>query len=307
MDDDTLARVFWNRVEKSADAPAHQFKTGGSWQILSWRRVGEIVREAALGLLVVGRQKGDAVALLSASRPEWVQADFAIFSAGCTTIPVYPSYTSEHLAYIVNDSGARTLIVEDPAQLAKALEARAEMDHLEQIVVIQGYEGQDPSVLTWEGLRRLGRDQTKRLESVLADRIASTCPEDVATIVYTSGTTGPPKGVVQTHGNHLATLRAAGQAATIGPGDLHLLFLPLAHSFARMVEYFGLAAGTITAFARSIDTLSEDLASARPNLVPAVPRIYEKVYGRVQAARAFRASSRRCMRRSWPAWRPDRP
>ena len=283
MDDDTLARVFWNRVEKSADAPAHQFKTGGSWQILSWRRVGEIVREAALGLLVVGRQKGDAVALLSASRPEWVQADFAIFSAGCTTIPVYPSYTSEHLAYIVNDSGARTLIVEDPAQLAKALEARAEMDHLEQIVVIQGYEGQDPSVLTWEGLRRLGRDQTKRLESVLADRIASTCPEDVATIVYTSGTTGPPKGVVQTHGNHLATLRAAGQAATIGPGDLHLLFLPLAHSFARMESFLGPYLGLTTAFAENLDKVAENLREVRPHFICSVPRVFEKVYAKILA------------------------
>ena len=93
--DDTLARMFWSRVEKSGAAPAQQFKGGGQWQTLTWREIGEIVREVALGLLAVGRQKGDAVALLSASRAEWVQADFAIFSAGCTTIPVYPSYTPE--------------------------------------------------------------------------------------------------------------------------------------------------------------------------------------------------------------------
>ena len=197
MDDDTLARMFWSRVEKGGDAPAQQFKADEKWETLTWRQVGEIVRDVALGLLVMGRQKGDAVALLSGSRAEWVQADFAIFSAGCTTIPVYPSYTSEQLAYIVNDSRAKTLIVEDLAQLAKALEARGKMDNLEQIVVIQGYEGQERSVHTWEGLRRLGRENADRLRSVLADRVASTRPGDVATIVYTSGTTGPPKGVVQ--------------------------------------------------------------------------------------------------------------
>ncbi|MFZ1059902.1 MAG: AMP-binding protein, partial [Candidatus Rokuibacteriota bacterium] len=141
MADDTLARMFWSRIDKSGDAPAQQVKRAGKWETLTWRQLGETVREVALGLLALGRQKGEAVALLSASRPEWVQADFAIFSAGCTTIPVYPSYTPEQLAYIVGDSGAKTLIVEDPAQLAKALEARGKMDTLEQIVVIQGYEG----------------------------------------------------------------------------------------------------------------------------------------------------------------------
>ena len=161
MDDGTLARMFWSRVEKSGDAPAHRFKSEGQWQTLNWRQVGDVVREVALGLLALGRQKGDAVALLSGSRAEWVQADFAIFSAGCMTIPVYPSYTAEQLAYIVNDSGARTLIVEDPTQLAKAIELRTKMENLEQIVVIHGYAGREPSTHTWEELRRLGRDHVQ--------------------------------------------------------------------------------------------------------------------------------------------------
>ena len=283
MADDTLARLFWSRVDKSGDAPAQQFKRGGKWETLTWRQVGEIVREVALGLLALGRQKGEAVALLSASRAEWVQADFAIFSAGCMTIPVYPSYTPEQLAYIVNDSGAKTLIVEDPAQLAKALEVRGKMASLEQIVVIQGYQGQERSVHTWDELRRMGRDNAERLKSVLADRVASTRPEDVATIVYTSGTTGPPKGVVQTHANHVGSLNSVAQINKVGPGDVHLLFLPLAHSFARMESFLGVHRGLTTAFAENLDKVAENLREVRPHFICSVPRVFEKVYAKILA------------------------
>src|SRR5438093_6882128 len=179
------------------------FKRHGAWTTLTWREVGEIVRELALGLIALDRQPGDAVALLSNSRAEWVQADFAIFSAGCVTVPVYPTYPPDLIAYVVNDSGARTIIVEDPVQLAKVLEARDRMPALEQIVVITGYDAAQPPkmVMTWETLRRLGRDSVNAHQRTLAERVAATSSTDLATIVYTSCTTGPPKGVMQTHGN----------------------------------------------------------------------------------------------------------
>ncbi len=283
MAQDTLARIFWSRVEAGGDSPAQRFKRAGGWQTLSWRQLGDIAQEVALGLLALGRVRGEAVALLSASRAEWVQADFAIFSAGCVTVPVYPSYTPEQLAYIVSDSGARTLIVEDPAQLAKALEVRGKNDSLEQMVVIQGYEGRERSVLTWDDLRRLGRDNRERLKSVLADRVVSTLPEDVATIVYTSGTTGSPKGVVQTHANHAAALRAAAQSTQVVQGDVHLLFLPLAHSFARFEAFMGIHRGLTTAFAENIDKVGENLREVRPDFICSVPRVFEKVYAKILA------------------------
>src|SRR5690349_12368885 len=127
MAENTLAKLFWSRVDKTPDKPAQMFKQGGAWTTLSWRQVGEAVREVALGLITLGRSKGDMVALLSTSRPEWVQADFAIFSAGCVTVPIYPSYPPDLIAYIVNDSGAHTIFVEDAGQLAKVLEARAKI------------------------------------------------------------------------------------------------------------------------------------------------------------------------------------
>src|SRR3989454_1711580 len=195
---DTLARIFWERVERSADRPAHQFKQGTAWKTTTWREVGETVREVALGLLALGRGKGDAVALLSGSRAEWVQADFSIFSAGCVTVPVYPSY-----------------------------------------------------------------------------------PPDLATIVYTSGTTGPPKGVMQTHGNHVAAVSASKQATPVEEGWVHLLFLPLAHSFARLESFLGVAHGLTTAFAENLDKVGENLREVRPHFICSVPRVFEKVYAKI--------------------------
>lgn len=283
MADDTLARMFWNRVEKGGDRPAQEFKRAGRWETLTWRQYGEVVRELALGLVAVGRKKGDAVALLSQSRAEWMQADFAILSAGCVTVPIYPTYTPEQIAYIVNDSESRTLIVEDPGQLAKALEVRGKMDRLEQIVVIQGYEGRESSVLTWDKLRQLGRENAEKLKSAVADRVGSVRSEDIASIVYTSGTTGPPKGVVQTHGNHMATMRALGQASEVSEADKDLLFLPLAHSFAQAEAYFGIFAGFTSAFAENLDKVGENLRETSPSFIASVPRVFEKVYGRILA------------------------
>jgi long-chain acyl-CoA synthetase len=285
MATDTLARMFWDRVERSGDRPAQQFKQAADWKTLTWREVGDVVREVALGLIALGREKGDMIALLSASRAEWVQADFAIFSAGCVTVPVYPTYPPDLIAYVVNDSGAKTIIVEDPAQLAKVLQARDRMPVLEQIIVIAGYDAPQPPkiVMTWESLRRLGRENTAAHKSTLAERVASTRPTDLATIVYTSGTTGPPKGVMQTHGNHVAAVTASKQATPVQEGWVHLLFLPLAHSFARLESFLGVTHGLTTAFAENLDKVGENLKETRPHFICSVPRVFEKVYGKILA------------------------
>ena len=285
MAEKTLATMFWDRVERSADRPAQQRKRGGKWETLTWREVGEASRELATALIALGRKRGAAVGVLSASRAEWVQADFAIFSAGCVTIPIYPTYPADLIQYIVNDAEVRTLIVEDPVQLAKVLEVRGKMERLEQVVVIQGYEGKEPSsfIHTWEAFRRLGRESADRLKGELATRVTETKPEDVATIVYTSGTTGPPKGVVQTHRNHMAALEAAAQVLRVEEGWVHLLFLPLAHSFGRLESFTGVHRGLTTAFAESIDKLRENLPEVRPHFLVSVPRVFEKVYAGVLA------------------------
>jgi long-chain acyl-CoA synthetase len=285
MAEDTLAKLFWSRVERSGERPAQQFKRGGTWHTRTWREVGDVVREVSLGLIALGHGKGDTVALLSASRAEWVQADFAIFSAGCITVPVYPSYPPDLVAYVIRDSGARTVFVEDAGQLAKVLEARDRVPQLEHIVVMSGYEAPQPpkSVLTWETLRRMGRDNADAHKSTLAERVTTSRPEDIASIVYTSGTTGPPKGVVQTHGNHIAALNASTMATPVQEGWVHLLFLPLAHSFARLESFLGVTHGLTTAFAENLDKLRDNLPETRPHFICSVPRVFEKVYAGVLA------------------------
>jgi long-chain acyl-CoA synthetase len=292
--DETLARVFWSRVETSGDRPAQMTKAGGRWRTLTWSEVGTVVRELALGLLALGRRSNEAVALLSRSRAEWVQADFAILSAGCVTVPIYPSYTPGQIAWIVNDAEARTLIVEDGAQLAKALEVREKMPGLDSIVVIESGEGHVPPILTFAELRARGRQSAERLTPSLVERVAAITPESVATIAYTSGTTGEPKGVVQTHGNHAAALRALAQIPGVEPGDVHVLFLPLAHAFARLEAYLGVHRGLVTAFAESLERVADNLREVRPHFIFAVPRVFEKVHARivgdVGAASAVRRS-----------------
>lgn len=277
MPDDTLPQMFWRRVEMSGGLPAQMVTHDGRWRTLTWSEVGDIVRDLAHGLLALDRQRGETVALLSSNRAEWVQADFAVLSAGCVTVPIYATFTPELIAYIVNDAEATTLIVENPIQLQKVWEAKRKAPCLERIVVIEGYAEQPPSVLTWEELRRLGRSHAARSENAMTERLASIRSEDIATIVYTSGTTGLPKGVVQTHANHLAALQATAQITPVLPGDVHLLVLPLAHAFARLEEFMAVHVGLTTAFVGRVDKLADALREVRPHFCCGVPRLYEKI------------------------------
>jgi long-chain acyl-CoA synthetase len=284
-----LAHMFFTRAAELADRPRYRYFDQGQWKEVTWAAMADRVRCLAAALIESGVQPGERVALLSATRAEWMETDLAILAVGAVTIPVYPSVLGDECGYIVTNAGADRIVVENAKQRTKVEQVSREgfeLDGIRRPVPMRSIvtmDGTGPGTMS-EMLER-GRAARTRLDAEIDRRTAALDRSALATIVYTSGTTGPPKGVPQTHGNHLATVESALRIRTLEPGDVDFFFLPLAHSFARMIEYLGLAAGTTTVFARSIDTLIDDLPMTKPHVIPAVPRVYEKVYARVMANR----------------------
>ncbi len=289
-----LAEMFFDRAAVRAGRPRHRVKRDGAWREVGWSEVATAVREIAAGLVELGLAPGAKVAILSGTRPEWVEADLAIYAAGGVTVPIYQSNLPHECGYILANSGSRVCFVENAKQLAKirvvqrdgfeldGTRARVDVSHL---VLIEGDADGGADLVSLADLRARGRAALARVESVIDARIAATGRNDLATIVYTSGTTGPPKGVMQTHGNHLAAVEAVSALGLAHEGEVDFFFLPLAHSFARMIEYYGLWVGTVTAYATSVDTLTQEIAETKPHLIPSVPRIYEKIYARILGTR----------------------
>ena len=296
-----LAQMFFERADELTTRPRYRYRTEDGWHEVTWRAMAERVRAMAAGLIAMGVSPGDRVALLSNTRPEWMEIDFAILACGALTVPIYQSNLPAECGYIIANSESSVVFVENPKQRGKIEEVTQrgfELDGVRQtigvraVVTIEGDPGAGQSLAAF---MERGRVAFGRTLAEIEGRVAALRRDQLATIVYTSGTTGPPKGVLQTHGNHLATIESLLKVGIAREGDVDFFFLPLAHSFARLIEYYGIAAGTVTAFARSIDTLAEDLATSRPHLVPAVPRIYEKLYGRIQGARDAGGALRRAL------------
>lgn len=289
-----LPEMFFARAARWSDRPRYRVHRDGAWVECDWRTMEQAVREIAAGLVSLGIERGDRVAIFAATSPEWVELDLAIQAAGGVTIPIYHSSLANEAGFILLDSESRMVCVDGEKPLAKVRAAIAhgvELDdgssaplRLDRILLMAGEAGGAEDVLTIDELRRRGRtDAGSRAE--VERRVAGIRRDHLATIVYTSGTTGSPKGVVQTQGNHLAMIENTASLGVVRDGEVDFFFLPLAHSFARMIAYYGLYVGSTTAFARSIDTLSEDIAATRPHVIPAVPRIYEKIFARIQATR----------------------
>lgn len=281
MQSTTIPALFRERVNKSASRIAHHFKRNGKWEQRTWQEVRQIADEMAMGLIALGVKEKDRVAIFSASRAEWVWADVAIMSAGALSIPIYPSNTPEQAAYILNDSECVAVFAENAAQLEKLSGVRDQLKTLKHIITIEGKKVKGGTTL--DELRESGRKGDLR---EMEKRIGAIQADDLATIVYTSGTTGVPKGVMQTHSNHVSMARMLATIGDFKPGDANLLFLPLAHSFARSEEFAGIYLGYETWFAENIDKVGENLGEAHPTIFASVPRVYEKVYAKVVAGAA---------------------
>jgi long-chain acyl-CoA synthetase len=273
--------------------------SGVTWT--SGRELVEIVRDISLGLGALGMQKGDRVALVSESRPEWLFLDLAIVAAGAVTTPLYPTLAAEQMRAILQDSEPKLAVVSTEMQLAKLLTVLPQMPALRTIVTIDACEGRvaigGGTVLTLaqvaaRGHRRImdgwgvGREFQETAKGLR--------PADPATLIYTSGTTGTPKGVLLTHGNLMANVDGVCQVLDLRDDDTALSFLPLCHAFERTVSYVYLTRGVSIVFAESIDTVGRDLLTVRPTIMTGVPRVFEKLESRMlEAGRAAGGLKRR--------------
>ncbi len=279
----TVQDRFLRAVRERGTRVAMWHKRRGLWHPISWAEYGRASLEVACGLVSLGLQPGQAAAIIGNNRPEWLFCDMGILLAGGLSVAVYATNPPEQCAYVLGHSEAHVFFVEDEEQLDKALQVRGQLPHLERIVVMdpEGLEGfSDPQVLTLEELRALGRAAWD--PDGLADRWRHASEDDVAILLYTSGTTGPPKGAMLTHRNLLWTAEALGRANALYPTDSALSFLPLSHIAERMLSvYLPLVWGYVVYFAESLDTLFQNLQEVRPTILFAVPRLWEKLYSQL--------------------------
>ncbi len=285
LEGETIPALFWNGVDKRGAQVWMRQKKLGIWRAWTWQQTGLAVREIASGLLSLGFAKGDTASILSNTVIEWVLADLAVLSCGGVSNGIYPTDAASQVHYLCEDSRTKILFVEDDEQLDKALEIRALLPLLTKIVVID-MEGlrdlDDPAVMSLDKLRALGRDNLDRFDDALTQRVRATRPEDLAILVYTSGTTGKPKGAMHSHKGLIYTIRGYNTLVAQDEHDERMCFLPLCHIGERLGgEYFSLYTGSILNFVENPETIPENVREIAPTVFTAVPRVWEKFYSGV--------------------------
>jgi long-chain acyl-CoA synthetase len=291
---ETMAAMFWNAAAMRMQRILMRQKRLGIWHEWTWAQTAEAVREIGNGLLGLGFQAGDCASIQANTVIDWVLADLAILSAGGVCSGIYPTDAAPQVQYLCEDSRTRFLFVEDDEQLDKALEVRDQLPLLKKIIVFDA-EGlrdfSDPDVIDLAAVRELGRLHAKDHPKALDERVAGCRPEDLAILVYTSGTTGKPKGAMHSHGGLIYTAQGLNRIVAQDESDERMCFLPLCHIAERMGgEYFALYTGTVLNFVENPDTVPENVREIAPTVFTAVPRVWEKFYSAV--AIAVRESSR---------------
>jgi long-chain acyl-CoA synthetase len=272
----TIADLLPLAVEKYGDASAQRFKDGEEWRDISYRELGEAVKEVALGLIDLGIEPGDKVAILAHTRPEWTQACFGILTAAGTLVTIYQTNSPEECQYVLHHSDSRAVFVEDAEQLAKIRAVEDDCPELEHVIVLDAGDADVGDTITIDGLRERGRG---RDDSEWRERYEGVTPDDICLYIYTSGTTGPPKGCLLSHGNYRAITDAVVEEGVVQAGDSTYLFLPLAHAFAILIQFATFELGAAIAYwSRDPKMIVADIAQVNPSYFPSVPRMFEKIY-----------------------------
>jgi long-chain acyl-CoA synthetase len=275
----TLNEQFLEIVDQHREGTAFMVKREGDWMSFSFEWALEQVQETAFGLSGLGYERGTRVAILSENRPEWATTDFGVMAAGYLVVPLYTTLIPSQVEYILNDAETKMAFVSTKAHLETILSIRDRVPSLEKVVVFYPDDlDEDDFVISLDTLKEHG---SGRSYEDFAQMSGQARPEDAATFVYTSGTTGDPKGVVLSHGNFMAELDAIDPCVEGGVGDITISFLPLSHILERVVDFYTHLHGATLAYAESLETLGENLREVRPTHITAVPRVYEKIHGRI--------------------------
>jgi long-chain acyl-CoA synthetase len=269
----TIADLLPMAAQKHGPRRAILYKDdSGNWVSQTYDEVGKIVRDLSLGLIDLGIEKGDKVAILANTRPEWTYFDYAALSAGAVVVPIYQTNSPEECQYVLENSDARAVIVEDAEQLAKIDQVKGNCPKLEFVILMSG----SGDAISREDLAARG---AARSDSEWEERWRSVNPDDICTFIYTSGTTGPPKGCVISHGNYRSMLDMIHEVSVLGGDELTYLFLPLAHSFALLIQFGTFDLGACLAYwERDPLKIVPNLSEVKPTYFPSVPRIFEKIY-----------------------------
>ena len=287
---DTLPKLFWSRVSELGARTMMRQKDMGLWRAYSWNDVATIASEIGAGLVSLGFARGEVAAMLANTCREWMWVDIAVQSMGGVCNGIYPTDAAQQVQYLCADSATVYLFVEDEEQLDKYLEMRAQLPKVRKVIVID-MEGlaslDDPQVLSLEQLRAIGRKLLQEQPRLVEERVAAGVPDDVAILVYTSGTTGRPKGAVITHKNMCAVMSGSGASLyqDMPDGGERVAFLPLCHIAERLIGgYLPILRREVVNFVENPETVFENLREVQPTVFFAVPRVWEKVYSQVAIA-----------------------
>ena len=280
-----VGRQFFDRVQATPNREAYRYPKGERWESQTWQETGDHVTKLAAGLVALGLELEQRVGIASSTRYEWILADLAIMSAGGATTTVYPSTMADDVGYILADSECRLVFAEDDAQVAKLVERKSELPHLDKVITFAGRSDGD-WVIGMDDLERLGEELLAKNPDVVEERIDATRPDSLATLIYTSGTTGRPKGVRLQHKSWTYEGAAIQAQGILDETDLQFLWLPMAHSFGKVLLSTQLACGFATAVDGRVDKIIDNLAVVRPTFMGAAPRIFEKAHGRIVTMQA---------------------
>jgi len=275
-----LVTLFEAQVQRRGTRPAARHKRDGIWTDVSWLEMAGRARAMSDGLAALGIRPGDRVAIIGDTQLEWILADLGILGAGAITVTIYQSNLPNECAYILENSGARFVFCDSDAQVSKIREVRGRLPELQGVIRARGSSA-DGFERTLSEVEALGAAWRRENPHAHEERVARLASDDPASFIYTSGTTGNPKGVVLTHGNWVYEAYAVEEIKIIGPEDVVLMFLPMAHSFAKVIEAVWFSTGATAAFVESLEKIVENAGEVRPTVVPSVPRIFEKAFNAV--------------------------